>query len=174
MQRIGAGFHRGVDHRRAPAELSAEGGALDIELLDCIDAWSHTRVAEPRISRFDAVQQEAVVGFAPARDRKSRVGAAGPRCCGRVCDSEWNGARRQLRELNEVSSVQRKLDNGSAAEYLSDCRALGVDQCGRGGGHRDRFGHLAERHLHVDASTLSHLNPDIVYARFLKAGVADL
>ena len=40
--------------------------------------------AESRISRLDSVQQEAVVGFASARDRKSRVGATGPRCRGRV------------------------------------------------------------------------------------------
>ena len=129
--------------------------------------------AEARIARFDAIQQEAVVRLATARNRQASCRCGRSKWWRARCRFRWERAGGDRRELNEVPAAQRQIHDCLLLQHLADGGALAVEQ--RGGRGRDGHGFrdLAERQFDLHASALADLDPDVRHFLLLKARRCD-
>jgi hypothetical protein len=70
--------------------------------------------------------------------------------------------------LQVIAAIQRQVHNLLIADHVTDLRRVRLQQ-NSVGADLDLLGHLAHRHLHVDARGLIHLQSDIAHQTGLEA-----
>jgi hypothetical protein len=88
-----------------------------------------------------------------------------------VADRARDSERKEDQRV-DVARVERHVDDDVVADHLGQGRAFGLQQR-RVGGDRDRLGHLANRHLHVNARRLLDLKDDALAHEALEAAGRD-
>ena len=137
----------------------------DLEFLNRIDRRTDDEVVEELVGDLHAIEQIDVVAAALAVDGGQRSGLperGAARPAGRHRDAVG-----QLRQLNELTAVERQLPD---LAVVDDLRDLGIDrlQERRVARHGDRVGQLADGQGHWQFDFLSHLQGESLLRELAK------
>ena len=127
MQPVAAGSGGDVDQRRRlPAELRGIHRFLDLELLDRVDRWVDHEVVEQLVGDLGAVQQVDVVARSLSTDVGQRPRLL-ERIAARAAGRNHDGVT-ELRQREEVPSVQRELDDLAVVDDVADFGGVRLQQ----------------------------------------------
>ena len=144
-----------------PAELRGVRAGLNLEFLDRVHAGKDDHGVQIQFVVVDAIEQEVVVAGAHAigdeggRHAPAFVAGAIVVRTGHASRDTWN----QPCQLDEVPAVQRQFLDLRLVHSDAQLRAVGLHQ--RDGGlHLNRFRHVADFQLQIDARLLIDVEPD--------------
>ena len=159
---IASGLGRHVDLRGLASKLRGIDSGLHLKLLQGVDRRLNDVRIEVRIGVINAVQCEIVEVAAVPRYGNILVGAVAPLARAGLTGAPEAVAHvgRQRDQLQIVAPVQRQLHNPFVLDDRADRSVFGGQQLGRRR-YLDRFVHLTDREIKIEAGALLHLQLDV-------------